>query len=358
MSRINVANFRHPDGTDDNINLDSSGRVGLGTSSPAAKLDVSGNVQFGDGGGFDMNANGTRWQFSLAGTERMRIDSSGNVGIGTTAPSQLLELNGASNPCLLIKDTTNNVIAYTFADDSVANFGSASAHPVVFRIHNNEAARIDASNRLLVGTSSSSASARAVFQGNSFGGSQPGIIYLQRDTSSVGLTNGNPMGYIIFGDNAGSNYAVIGCEADGSTGTSDYPSRLTFSVTRDGQASPTESFRISSTGAQSSVIPGGSTLYPQFGCRAWVNFDGTTATPSTIRGSGNVSSITKNGTGDYTLNFTTAMPDANYSWAGGDNSWGILWQKTTMTASQFRFETISGGGAAGDRSIVAINFFR
>ena len=47
-----------------------------------------------------------------------------------------------------------------------------------------------------------------------------------------------------------------------------------------------------------------------YGCRAWVNFNGT-GTPA-IRGSGNVSSITDNGTGDYTVNFTTAMPDANY----------------------------------------------
>ena len=50
---------------------------------------------------------------------------------------------------------------------------------------------------------------------------------------------------------------------------------------------------------------------PVFGCRAWVNFDGDESTPS-IRASGNVSSITDNGTGDYTVNFTTAMEDANY----------------------------------------------
>jgi hypothetical protein len=47
--------------------------------------------------------------------------------------------------------------------------------------------------------------------------------------------------------------------------------------------------------------------------KAWVNFDGTTASPSTIRASYNVSSITKNGTGDYTVNFTTALADGNYS---------------------------------------------
>jgi hypothetical protein len=51
-----------------------------------------------------------------------------------------------------------------------------------------------------------------------------------------------------------------------------------------------------------------------YGCRAWVNFNGTGTVA--IRGSGNVTSITDNGTGQYTLNFTTAMPDTNYSAVG------------------------------------------
>ena len=46
-------------------------------------------------------------------------------------------------------------------------------------------------------------------------------------------------------------------------------------------------------------------------CRAWVNFNGTGTVA--IRASFNVSSITDNGTGDYRVNFTTAMPDANYA---------------------------------------------
>lgn len=50
---------------------------------------------------------------------------------------------------------------------------------------------------------------------------------------------------------------------------------------------------------------------PIYACRAWVNFNGTGTVA--IRASGNVSSITDNGTGDYTVNFTTAMPDINYS---------------------------------------------
>jgi hypothetical protein len=276
MSRINVANFRHPDGTDDNITLDSSGRVGLGTSSPAAKLDVSGNVQFGDGGGFDMNANGTRWQFSLAGTERMRIDSSGRVGIGTTAPSQLLELNGASNPCLLIKDTTNNVIAYTFADDSVANFGSASAHPVVFRINNTERARIDSSGRLLVGTSTarsnffntaSSAPQQLQVEGASGNTCSLSSICSVADTSGgrlllahqrsghIGgntiLNSGDQAGYITFQGNDGGEFvecASIEAVVDGTPGANDMPGRLVFSTTADGASNPTERMRIASNG--------------------------------------------------------------------------------------------------------------
>jgi len=53
---------------------------------------------------------------------------------------------------------------------------------------------------------------------------------------------------------------------------------------------------------------------PLFACRAWVNFRGTNTV--TIRASGNVSSVTDNGTGAYTVNFTTNMEDVNYSVAG------------------------------------------
>jgi hypothetical protein len=60
--------------------------------------------------------------------------------------------------------------------------------------------------------------------------------------------------------------------------------------------------------AQFATVSGTAPIYP---CRAWVNFNGTGTVA--IRASGNVTSITDNGTGDYTVNFTTAMSDANYS---------------------------------------------
>jgi hypothetical protein len=64
--------------------------------------------------------------------------------------------------------------------------------------------------------------------------------------------------------------------------------------------------------AQFATVSGTAPIYP---CRAWVNFNGVTGT---IASSGNVSSITKNGTGLYTVNFTTAMPDANYAMTTGN----------------------------------------
>jgi hypothetical protein len=79
----------------------------------------------------------------------------------------------------------------------------------------------------------------------------------------------------------------------------------------DGTSVPTnERMRIDSSG-NLLFNSGYGSAATAYGCRAWVNFNGTGTVA--IRASGNVSSITDNGTGDYTVNFTTAMPDANYS---------------------------------------------
>ena len=84
---------------------------------------------------------------------------------------------------------------------------------------------------------------------------------------------------------------------------------------------------------------------PIFACRAWVNFDGTGTVA--IRASGNVSSITDNGTGDYTVNFTTAMPDADYvvtaSTGGTGNAFCFRTfdDSTARTSSLFRLSTVN-----------------
>lgn len=92
---------------------------------------------------------------------------------------------------------------------------------------------------------------------------------------------------------------------------------------------------------------------PMYACRAWVNFNGTGTVA--IRGSGNVSSIGDNGVGNYTVNFSTAMPDANYSLTGavGDTasnytsaisigSQSNVWAQNVSAA---QFKTTSGASS-------------
>lgn len=100
---------------------------------------------------------------------------------------------------------------------------------------------------------------------------------------------------------------------------------------------------------------------PVYGCRAWVNFNGSTGT---IRASGNVSSITKNTTGDYTINFTTAMPDANYGFSGacrisgnGRNLLSIS-GSVAPTASALRISTLDAAGTFLDADWVGVAIFR
>jgi uncharacterized protein (AIM24 family) len=106
-----------------------------------------------------------------------------------------------------------------------------------------------------------------------------------------------------------------------------------------------------------------------YGCRAWVNFNGTGTVA--IRASGNVSSITDNGTGDYTVNFTTAMPDANYAvsannspnFAGAFSCGAGLFSngtptETAPTTSAARIFFGNTSGSAYDPKYVCVSIFR
>lgn len=100
-----------------------------------------------------------------------------------------------------------------------------------------------------------------------------------------------------------------------------------------------------------------------FKCRAWVNFNGTGTVA--IRDSGNVSSITDNGVGGYTVNFTNAMPDANYAVALGSGALGanVTSQQIAMCydlqPTDARIWTQdSDGSTAQDASLVCAAFFR
>jgi hypothetical protein len=106
----------------------------------------------------------------------------------------------------------------------------------------------------------------------------------------------------------------------------------------------------------------------QASVRAWVNFNGTGTVA--IRASYNVASITDNGTGDYTVNFDTALPDANYAAlvtndkASTVNQVALFSTTVSSTTSAFNFQTRegnlnnTGSGAASDQANIRVAFFR
>jgi hypothetical protein len=98
------------------------------------------------------------------------------------------------------------------------------------------------------------------------------------------------------------------------------PSDLTVSTAKI-QTSAVTTAKIADANITAAKLDGAqSGSAPIYAARAWVNFNGTGTVA--IRASGNVSSITDNNTGDYTVNFTTAMPDANYSVVGNARDTG------------------------------------
>jgi hypothetical protein len=103
---------------------------------------------------------------------------------------------------------------------------------------------------------------------------------------------------------------------------------------------------------------------PIFAARAWVNFNGTGTVA--IRASGNVSSITDNGAGDYTVNFTTALPDANYSIVFGvqstndaaNTALGQISSQANPTSSTCRIRTSIPQVSYSDNPIICVSVFR
>ena len=100
---------------------------------------------------------------------------------------------------------------------------------------------------------------------------------------------------------------------------------------------------------------------PVYAARAWVNFNGTGVVA--IRASGNVTSITDNGTGDYTVNFTTALPDANYAavMTGGEGSAGSGGRTPAsagQTTTTLRMQVRNMDNGTNDADVVNVAVFR
>ena len=210
------------------LRIDNSGNVGVGTTSPAqqdgnnnpvvhlfhATSPVEFRAQRGNGCDAFFTARsaelqiGTntehRIEFRTNDAERMRITSSGNVGIGGTSPAHELHVSGASTPELVVEDTTNNCKAYLGSSDTNGRVGTLSNHHLQFRTNDTERMRIDTSGNVGIGTTSPS------FE---FQVAQSGSASEIAATSNV--TSGTASRFIL-GNSAGTARATFNLTGGGS----------------------------------------------------------------------------------------------------------------------------------------------
>ncbi len=185
-------------GGTDGVVFDSSGNVGIGTTSPSAVLDVKGsNINFASsengilnvfsndaaandkGGSISLGGNSNSGAFGFAlikgakegtdsgylafgtrtaaaySTERMRITSAGNVGIGSASPTSKLSVVSGTNAGITVNDGTVNTILFNTSSAN-GSVGTTTNHPMAFYANNAERMRIDSSGNVGIGTSSPS----------------------------------------------------------------------------------------------------------------------------------------------------------------------------------------------------------
>ena len=193
-------------------------------------------------------------------------------------------------------------------------------------------------------------------------------------SQNVGIGTSSPTSYVKLTVNGATQVSgAIGSIASVAPAVISYEYPITRAYVGDGTGySWAFSKRASSTTTDLLIITdsgnfqhnsGYGSAATAYGCRAWVNYNGTGAA---IRASGNITSVTKNGTGDYTINFTTAMPDVNYSAVafGGSqiaSSARIYMENhdnVLRSTTQLRFWSLNGSFAPTDSLIFSAAIFR
>lgn len=328
------------------LTIDTSQNVGIGTSSPAARLEAKGagasitdaairinnpNASAYSTAILDLYSNGaSRAQLlgqqnntsnggllifftgdsSNAIQERMRIDSSGNVGIGISSPSAKLDCIGQVNgAAFYVKSGASTSPIFW---DNALSFQQSGV---------GERMRIDTSGNMTFGG------------GVNFGGTTYTKVSTATSNGNLAFDNGStdtPGLHFYYGNN--TNFGI-----DVATSVL----RFVKNLDETGGAVVAQ---IDTNGLLYTNSGYGS-VAPAYSCRAWVNFDGTGAASAnqTINSSGNISTVFKNSTADYTINFSSALVDTNYAAAFGSGTangrWSSIYNGTYNTTNSRSAQT-------------------
>ena len=238
------------------ISLDGTGSIsGISTFSFSDEIIHTGDTNTA----IKFPANDTV-ALDTSGSERIRIDSTGRVLIGTTnadsvgSIDQNVVIGSTTNAeevalTLNVMEGTNNRRIKLFLDDDDGVFGldstaSTGVPPFVVRMATSEKLRIDSSGRLIVGSGSHGGGAQVVIKG----GGVNTYSTLGMYSNHTNPTSGTLLSQIRFGSNATADGADIRVHADADWGTNDYPSRIGFYTAPDGSNSRHEGLRIDSAG--------------------------------------------------------------------------------------------------------------
>jgi hypothetical protein len=242
------------------MRLDSSGRLGVGTSTPGYRLDVTSqlgcthsgairhlvNIDSDGGKSYWYNGTPTNTAYILGDTGNAYF--AGKLGIGTTSPTCELEIGGNGHIHLADQGRIGcrSATSSGAPEDAYVKFYDSDI--IGFHTTDTERARIDSSGRLLIGTSTAQGSANIQIQGDG----DSAKLYLRRNITNSAMTSSGQvvLGSIDFGNIDGAVGARIQANNDTDSGwaNNDYPSRLVISTTADGASSPTERMRILADG--------------------------------------------------------------------------------------------------------------